>query len=65
MSIIKDKDLVAAKLAEIAEAYGRLTPDLVVQPTHFELSLMNKPGPFEMQISFQHQHLGLWWPCFS
>ena len=55
MSIIKDKDLVAAKLAEIAEAYGRLTPDLVVQEAKDPDSILHNLFEWD-DAEAGHQH---------
>ena len=55
MTIIKDKDLIAAKLAEIGEKYGRLTPDLVLQEAKDPESILH--GLFEWDDGVAgHQH---------
>lgn len=56
MSVIKDRELVAQKLAEIAEAHGRLTPDLVVEEAKNPESVLH--GLFEWddeQAGHQHR----------
>lgn len=55
MSIIKDRELVAQKLAEIAETYGKLTPDLVVREAKDPDSILH--GLFEWDdAEAGHQH---------
>lgn len=55
MSVIKDRELVAQKLAEIAEKYGRLTPDLVVQEAKNPESILH--NLFEWNdVEAGHQH---------
>ena len=55
MSIIKDRELVAQKLAEIAEKHGKLTPDFVVEEAKNPDSVLHDLFEWDDGIA-GHQH---------
>lgn len=55
MSVIKDRELVAQKLAEISEKHGRLTPDLVVMEARNPDSILHNLFEWD-DAEAGHQH---------
>lgn len=55
MSVIKDRELVAQKLAEISEKHGRLTPDLVVMEARSPDSILHNLFEWD-DAEAGHQH---------
>ncbi len=55
MSIIKDRELVAQKLAEISGKYGRLTPDIVVMEAKDPDSILHNLFEWD-DAEAGHQH---------